>query len=252
MTSDPVVILGGFFATPRDYWEMRPALEKLSRAPVSIVPATRFDWALSLTGFGWSRILKKLDRTVRRTLVETGAAKAVLVGHSSGGIIGRLYLSPRPFRGRVYAGRDVVSCLVMLGSPHVNRRGSFMRRWVERKYPGAYFIPDVQYVAVAGKALLGDRNGSREERAAFRGYRHLCGRGDVWGDATVPLASAILEGALPVVLDGVFHSPRRGRRWYGNTRTVRRWWDAAPPSLADEKKAGGVGDKQLDPFLTKS
>jgi len=121
---DPVVILGGSFATPRDYWEMRPALEKLTRQPVSIVPVTRLDWALGLTGFGWARILKKLDRTVRRTLAETGAAKVVLVGHSSGGVIGRLYLSPRPFRGRVYAGRDVVCRLITLGSPHLNRRGS--------------------------------------------------------------------------------------------------------------------------------
>jgi len=252
MPCDPVVILGGFFATPRDYWEMRPALEKLTRQPVSIVPVTRFDWVLSLTGFGWARILRKLDRTVRRTLAEAGAAKVVLVGHSSGGVIGRLYLSPRPFRGRVYAGRDVVSCLVTLGSPHVNHRGSFMRRWVDRKYPGAYFAPGVQYVAVAGKALLGDRNGKSEERAAFRGYRYLCGRGDLWGDDRVPLAAALLEGALPVVLDGVFHSPRRGRRWYGNTRTVRRWWDAARQCLTDEEKVDGAGDEQLDLLLTKS
>ena len=244
MPCDPVVILGGSFATPRDYWEMRPALEKLTRQPVSIVPVTWLDWALGLTGFGWARILKKLDRTVRRTLTETGAPKIVLVGHSSGGVIGRLYLSPRPFRRRVYAGRDVVRCLITLGSPHLNRRGSFMRRWVDRKYPGAYFAPGVQYVAVAGKALLGDRNGKSEERAAFRGYRRLCGRGEVWGDATVPLAAALLEGALPVVLDGVFHSPRLGRRWYGNTRTVWRWWDAAGPCLADEERADG----QLDLF----
>ena len=252
MPCDPVVILGGFFATPRDYWEMRPALEKLTRQPVSIVPVTRFDWVLSLTGFGWARILKKLDRTVRRTLAETGAAKVVLIGHSSGGVIGRLYLSSRPFRGRVYAGRDVVICLVTLGSPHVNHRGSFMRRWVDRKYPGAYFAPDVQYVAVAGKALLGDRNGSREERAAFRGYRYLCGRGDVWGDATVPLASALLEGALPIVLEGVFHSPRRERRWYGNTRSVRQWWESARQCLTDEEKGDEKENRQSQPFLTQS
>jgi pimeloyl-ACP methyl ester carboxylesterase len=245
MPRNPVVILGGSFATARDYWEMRPALEKLTRLPVWFVPVTRLDWALGLTGFGWARILRKLDRTVRRTLAATGASKVVLVGHSSGGVIGRVYLSPRPFRGRVYAGRDMVSCLITLGGPHLNRRGSFMRRWVERKYPGAYFAPGVQYVAVAGKGLLGDRNGKSEERTAFRVYRRLCGRGDVWGDATVPVASALLEGALPIVLDRVFHSPRNGRRWYGNTRTVGRWWDAARPCLPDE---GG----QLDLFLTKS
>jgi pimeloyl-ACP methyl ester carboxylesterase len=245
MPCDPVVILGGFFSTSRDYWEMQPALEKLTRQKVGIVPATRLDWALSVSGFGWARILKKLDRTVRRTLVETGAAKVVLVGHSSGGVIGRLYLSPRSFRGRVYAGRDVVSCLVTLGSPQGNHRGSFMRRWVERKYPGAFFAPGVQYVAVAGKGLLGDRHGSSEERAAFRGYRYLCGQGNVWGDSTVPLQSALLEGALPVVLNGVFHSSRRGRRWYGNTRVVREWWDAARQCLTDEEKEAG----QLGLFL---
>jgi pimeloyl-ACP methyl ester carboxylesterase len=233
ISCDPVVILGGFFSTRRDYWEMQPALEKLTGQKVVVVPTTRFDWLLSLRPIGWSRILKKLDRTVRRTLRKTGAAKVVLVGHSTGGVMARLYLSPEPFRGRTYAGVEVVRALVTLGSPHRNDGGSGMRRWVDETFPGARFAPAVRYMTVAGKSLLGDRNGKAKARAAYRSYRLLCGKGDVWGDGIVPVCAAHLDGAAAIDLDGVFHSPKRGRPWYGNTGVVRRWWEAARGCLSE-------------------
>jgi pimeloyl-ACP methyl ester carboxylesterase len=237
MTCDPVVILGGFFSTRWTYWEMQPALEKLTRQKVYVVPATRLDWAVSTSAFGWTRILKKLDLTVKTVRLETGAKKVVLIGHSLGGVMARLYLSPKPFCGRAYAGVEVVSSLVTLGSPHRNDRGSFLRRWVEKMCPGACFAPAVRYMSVAGKALLGDRGGKAEERAAYRNYELLCGQGDVWGDGRVPLCSALLEGATPVILDGVFHFSRvGGRPWYGNTRVVRRWWEASQQCLSEEEK----------------
>jgi pimeloyl-ACP methyl ester carboxylesterase len=234
---DPVVILGGFFSTRRDYWEMQPALEKLTGQKVAVVRTTRLDWFLSLRPAGWTRILKKLDRTVRSTLEKSGADKVVLVGHSTGGVMGRLYLSPEPFRGRSFAGHQVVRALVTLGSPHRNDGGrdggSAMRRWVNETNPGARFTPAVRYVSVAGNSLLGDRNGTSRERAAYRSYKLLCGRGDVWGDGVVPLCAAHLDGAAAVDLDGVFHSPKRGRPWYGNTNVVRQWWEAGRECLSE-------------------
>jgi pimeloyl-ACP methyl ester carboxylesterase len=237
MAGEPVVILGGFLSTPRTYWEMQPALEKLAGRTVRIVPVTRPDWALSVWAFGWGRILAKLDRTVRRVLLETGAEEAVIVGHSSGGVVARLYLGPEPFRGRVWDGRRSVRCLVTLGSPNRNYRGSAMRRRVDRTYPGAFFAPAVRYVTVAGKAVLGDRGGRAGERAAFRSYRLLCGEGGVWGDGTVPLPSALLDGAVPVVLEGVHHYSRGGRPWYGTTRVVGRWWEAVRAALEEAEPA---------------
>ena len=240
MDCPPVVIIGGFLATRRHYWEMQPALEKLVRQKVYVVPTTRLDWVLATRPLGWGRILKKLDRTVRKVLARTGAEKVVLVGHSTGGVVGRLYLSPEPFRGRTYDGKKIVRALVTLGSPHRNDRGLVMRRWVDRTYPGAYFAPAVRYVSVAGRALVGDLNGKSHDRAAYRSYEYLCGQGGVWGDAVVPLCSALLEGSIHVVVDGVYHSAKRGRPWYGNTRVVREWWEAARQCVADEESGGAV------------
>lgn len=236
----PVVILGGFLATRRNYWEMQPALEKLVRQKVYVVPTTRLDWLLAArTGqFGWGRILKKLDRTVKKVLDRTGAAKVVLVGHSLGGVVGRLYLSPEPFRGRSYAGKDLVRALITLGSPHKNARGKSVRHWVDQTYPGAYFAPAVRYVSVAGKARRGDLGGKSRDREAYRSYEYLCGHGDVWGDGRVPIDSALLAGSVEIVLDGVYHSAKRGRPWYGNTRTVRQWWEMARQCVAPEEAAG--------------
>jgi pimeloyl-ACP methyl ester carboxylesterase len=246
MDCPPVVIIGGFLATRKHYWEMQPALEKLVRQKVYVVPTTRLDWFLAARPFGWGRILKKLDRTVKKVLARTGADKVILVGHSLGGVVGRLYLSPEPFRGTTYAGKEIVRALVTLGSPHRNARGESVRRWVDTTYPGAYFGPAVRYVSVAGKARLGDLNGKSEDREAHRSYEYLCGRGGVWGDGRVPLESALLEGSVHIVLDGVYHSTKRGRPWYGNTRVVRQWWEAARQCVADEE-AAGAPEREAEP-----
>ncbi len=227
MSREPVAILGGFMSTPRTYWEMQPALEKLARQEVAVVPTTRLDWLLLRLPLGWSRILNKIERTVSGVLDRTGAGKVILVGHSWGGVIARLYLSPEPFGTHAFGGCEVVKTLVTLGSPHRNRHGSAMRKWIDETCPGSYFSPAVRYVCVAGKAVPGDRYGDPRERAAYRKYRHLCGRGDVWGDGIVPAESAHLDGAENIVLEGVLHDPSMGRPWYGNTRAVREWWARA-------------------------
>ena len=235
---EPVVVLGGSWHTPRDYWEMQPALEKLTGQAVTVVPTTRFDWALSVLSPGWARILDKLDRAVKQTLRRTGAAKVVLIGHSTGGVAARLYLRPEPFRGRTYAGLDSVRTLITLGSPNHTRRGSRMARRVETIHPGAPFSPAVRYVSVAGKAVHGDPYGKRQVRRSYRSYKRLCGHGEEWGDGVVPLPSALLAGSASVLLEGVYHFSRGGRPWYGNTRVVRLWWEAARQCLCEPRGEG--------------
>jgi hypothetical protein len=139
----------------------------------------------------------------------------------------RLYFSICPFAGRVYRGLDYVNHLITLGSPHYNRRGSWMRRWVDRQYPGAHFAPAVRYSAVAGRGVRGDRRGSLRQRWAYRAYKQLAGEGDTWGDGLVPVSSALLDGALPVVLDGVTHHAAFGHPWYGSRDIVLLWWQAS-------------------------
>ncbi|MCJ7486549.1 MAG: hypothetical protein MUQ25_10350 [Candidatus Aminicenantes bacterium] len=225
--ADPVVIIPGFLLTPGRFREMRVALRALTKAPVRVVPATIGDWAKSISSAGWARILSKLEWTVGSVLEEAKADKVVLVGHSVGGIMGRLYLSPEPFRGHVYDGKKYVRGLITLGSPHQGRRGSPMRRRVRALCPGACFAPEVAYMSVAGKAVRGGSGGSARERISYRGYKSLCGRGGIWGDGTVPVDSAMLEGSRQLILDGVHHSCMgENRRWYGSADVVAEWWKA--------------------------
>jgi len=220
----PIVILGGMLSRPGLYAAMQRTLTEHAGVPVSIVRTGILDWLLAVSAYGWQRILRKLDAEVRRAAASAGCARVVLVGHSSGGVIGRLYLSPEPFRGERFAGLERVAHLVTLGSPNTNQRAGPMRRWVDRRYPGAYFAPAVRYTSVAGKWREGRRRGEAAERAAFALYKRLSGNGATWGDGLVPVDVALLPGSRTVVLDGVGHAPGRGRPWYGSPDAVRSWW----------------------------
>jgi pimeloyl-ACP methyl ester carboxylesterase len=203
---------------------MAKALEGLTGWPVRIVPVTRLDWVAAVSEVGWERILLKLHQTVVSTLADAGQPRVILIGHSSGGVVGRLYLSPEPFRGHRFNGVGRVRDLVTLGSPHGNVRGARMRRWVDRTLPGAFFAPTVSYTTVCGAVVKGDSGGGAKARLVHFLYRKLCGRGNVWGDGIVPVESARLDGATNLVLDGVSHAPMGGRRWYGSPEVVQEWW----------------------------
>jgi pimeloyl-ACP methyl ester carboxylesterase len=191
-----------------------------------VVGANPVDWLRAVSGSGWSRILEKLDREVRRA-AEAHSARVVLVGHSAGGVIGRLYLSPQPFRGRSFAGLERVAHLVTLGSPNTNQVIGRMRRWVDAQYPGAFFAPAVRYTCVAGRLREGRRHGTAAERAAYSLYRKLGGEGATWGDGLVPVTVALLPGATTVILEGVGHGPVLSPRWYGSAEIVKAWWSLA-------------------------
>jgi pimeloyl-ACP methyl ester carboxylesterase len=172
------------------------------------------------------RILNRLNETVLNAVKESKTGKVTLIGHSSGGILGRLFLSPEPLKGHSYNGLDYVNMLITLGSPHYNHKGAALRKWVEEKYPGAYFDPDVRYVSVVGKAIRGDKRGSIKERRIHWFYKTLCGRGDAWGDGVVPLPSALLQGSQHIVVDGLRHYSRSKHPWYGTEEAIRSWWEA--------------------------
>ena len=227
-----IVILGGVFSWPGIYAGMQAALGECAGAPVSVVPVYPQDWALAVSAHGWLRILRKLDVEVRRATMAAGCPRAVLIGHSAGGVIGRLYLSPDPFRGHTFSGLERVAHLITLGSPNTNQRIGPMRRWVDARYPGACFAPQVRYTSVAGRRREGRRRGTAAQRAAYAAYRKLGGEGATWGDGLVPVDVALLPGAGAVVFDDVGHGPVLSRPWYGSPEIVRRWWLAAATETA--------------------
>jgi len=224
--AQPIVIFGGFLSFPGVYLGMRRTLTEMTRQPVWIVQAQTHNWLQSATLAGWARLLHKLERAVHQAVRRSPTGQVTLIGHSAGGVMSRLYLSPRPLLGHVYRGLDFVSHLITLGSPHYNRTGSTRRRWVEAQIPGAYFAPQVRYTSVAGKAIRGQHHGSPRERWAYRFYERLCSDGNTWGDGLVPVESQLLNGSQQIVLEGVSHFTGFGGPWYGEKEVIPRWWNA--------------------------
>ena len=226
--TQPIVFLGGFLSSPGAYRDMQQALAQITGQAVWIVEARSYDWLGNIVPAGWAHLLRKLDRTVQRARRNSTTGKVTLIGHSAGGILGRLYLSPRPFLGRAYKGQDYVAHLITLGSPHYNQRrliyGGWLSKWVNERYPGAFFAPPVRYTSVAGKLIRGDRYGSRRERQSYAFYKNIIGDGNVWGDGLIPVPSALLEGSHQITLDGVSHFKGFGGPWYGEPEVIGRWW----------------------------
>jgi len=222
------------------YTEMRESLAQITGQPVWIVETRSLDWAPCIVLPGWTSLLRKLDNTVRQAVRQSETGKVTLVGHSAGGVLARIYLSPKPFLGRAYRGLDYVDHLITLGSPHyVERRslhGGRMSRWAEKRYPGAFFAPCVKYTSIAGKLLRGNHEGSLRERHAHVFYEEIIGSGDVWGDGLVPVASALLHGSRQIVLDGVSHFTGFGGSWYGAAEVIPQWWSGDTGSVESEDK----------------
>jgi pimeloyl-ACP methyl ester carboxylesterase len=224
----PIVIFGGFLSIPMLYQDMRSALTSLTGQPTWIVHTHGYDWLMSMTMTGWGRLLDKLDRVVRQAVEESSGQKAILIGHSAGGVLARQYLNPKPFLGKAYRGIENVDHLITLGSPHYNKggltRGGRMSRWVEKHNPGAAHSPQVKYTSVAGKFLYGSQFTTRQARWAYDIYADICGNGNSWGDGIVPVESAILEGSRTLVLENVSHFSILGEPWYGSQEVIPFWW----------------------------
>jgi pimeloyl-ACP methyl ester carboxylesterase len=229
-TKQPLVIFGGFMSFTMLYWDMRDALQRITGQSVFVVDVLGHDWLPTITSLGWPHLLRKLEQTVKTAAERSDTGKVTLIGHSAGGVFARLFLSPHPFMGHAYRGLDVVSDLITLGSPHYNRggrtRGGHTSRWIENRYPGAYFTPQVNYVAVAGRAQQGSKNGSLRERWTYKTYKEIAGEGNIWGDGLVPTQSALLNGAYQIILDGVNHFSGFGGPWYGHQDVIPGWWEA--------------------------
>jgi pimeloyl-ACP methyl ester carboxylesterase len=210
-------------------------LQEISGSQVHVAPVTPLDWALGyFRGFG--QLVFEVASTVDRALLESEAKRAVLVGHSAGGLACRVYIGgDPPYGGRRYSGHRRVQRLITLGTPHTvadkERLAPISR--VNELFPGALHAESgLRYLSVAGDAI----EGASSPRARKR-YERFVEDGRVAGDGVVPVEAALLPGSESLVADGVHHNRRLGR-WYGSDReTVECWWP-------EELRVGGslVGD----------
>jgi len=223
----PVLLLGGFLITAEAYEPLVHTLSRLTSQPVRLLEVSRLEWLLTVFPFAWARILDRVASLATELAQASPTGRITLVGHSSGGIMLRLFLSDLPFQGRRYGGRRLADRLICLGSPHTARKATPLRALVDRELPGAFHSDSVHYISVAGAVNLDPAAGEASDtarRLAPTAYRNSTGNPDDQGDGLVPVSGALLSGSRPIVLEGVAHGGAFGPRWYGSPEVVERWW----------------------------
>ncbi len=222
---NPIIILGGFLITSDSYNPAKNAIENISGRKVYVVDVTRGDWLKSNSAEGWITILNKVKKMVAFSLNETKAKTVDLIGHSSGGIILRLYLSSEPFKDVIYNGKSTTRNLITLGSPHQAVRATKLRRFVDEKYPGNFF-KNINYVSIGGKVEINSNQTSLLTKLVARNsYKSISGDKNECGDGLVPLSSSLLKNSQQITLPNTVHGGIFGKNWYGCTSKVRAWWD---------------------------
>ena len=221
---NPIIILGGFLITSDSYNPAKNAIANISGRKVYVVDITRGDWLKSNSAEGWITILNKVNRMVAFALNETKAKKVDLIGHSSGGIILRLYLSSEPFKDVIYNGQSITRNLITLGSPHQAVRATKLRRFVDEKYPGNFF-KNINYVSIGGKVEINSKQTSLLTKLFARNsYQSISGDKNESGDGLVPLSSSLLKNSQQIILPNTVHGGIFGKNWYGSTSKVKEWW----------------------------
>src|SRR5215212_6549495 len=156
MAYGPIVLVGGHMTWPVNYRGLKRNLVNISGSEVYIVPLTPLDW-LSSHIRGYGQLVFEVASTVDKALLESESDKAVLVAHSAGGILARVYIGgDPPYGGRRYAGYRRVSHLVTLGTPHnVPKKGRLAPiDEVNELFPGALHEQrGLRYLCVAGAAV---------------------------------------------------------------------------------------------------
>jgi hypothetical protein len=239
-----VLVAGGFLTAPGWYRPMAAALRERGAAEVVVAPVYPQDWVLSAV-----RGIGPVTTRVGRALLDAGArstaspaslgAPILYVGHSAGGIVGRLLTSPEPFEGRRLNASGRIGALVTLGTPHLvgdearwgRRMADAGARFANRHVPGPWFAPTTAYLAVASRYVVGhDEAEDGRSRFMRRLYEEVHPAPDepiVAGDGLVPVASALLPGAEHLVLDDAVHGPGARAPWYGQDAQIDAWWPRA-------------------------
>tara|TARA_B100000965_G_scaffold333365_1_gene298223 strand:+ start:1366 stop:2073 length:708 start_codon:yes stop_codon:yes gene_type:complete len=224
--NQPIVILGGFLIDSSDYKDMKEFIKTRTNNKVVIIPVSKIEWLSTNWKFGWQIILSKVKKIVKELSKESPTRKVTLIGHSSGGMILRLYLSDLLFNRKRYNGKEHANCLITLGSPNQAKRATSLRNFVSSKLPGSFYSKDVHYISVAGEL---DLNGPTATKTSLRlsksSYRALNGSGTVIGDGLVPRDSALLVGSKKIVVKETAHGKIFGKYWYGSKEKVEQWFD---------------------------
>ena len=222
---NPIIMLGGFLITSEAYIPAKNIIENISNRKVYVVDVTRGDWFKSNSPEGWINILNKVKDKVALALKESNSKKVDLIGHSSGGIMLRLYLSSESFRDEIYNGKSIARNLITLGSPHQAIKATALRKFVDEKYPGNFF-KNINYVSIGGEVEIYSKQTSMLTKLiAKNSYKSISGDKNESGDGLVPLSSSLLQNSQQIILPNTVHGGIFGKNWYGSTFKVKEWWN---------------------------
>lgn len=167
-----------------------------------------------------------------------------LLSHSIGGWVARSWLGEIADESL----RNRCKKFVSLGTPHLappedsivskvdQTRG--LLKYINDKWPGAYYSPDIEYTCVATNGVTGKLGLDLDSLLGFTSYLALGGDGNVDGDGITPISSAILDGANKIIVgnNDVYHAdilpnPIGSQntkllecKWYGDS--INEWIDA--------------------------
>jgi hypothetical protein len=222
---EPVVIIGGFLSGPSNYtsWQRilaRPPFRRRS----FVAPINLIDWTTTRDE-SFRPQLTAIEKVVEQARRSTGAEKVWLLCHSAGGRLARLWMGDKSYAGNPYGGHAVVRGVMFFGTPYTTAEPWAVRSagFANENYPGAFY-PDIKYVSLIGKSIVGRRNGSIEERLAYRSYVVLDPQHpERWGDGVITLDSAYVPEADNFVLDGIHHVSVLGRPGYAAPGVLKLW-----------------------------
>jgi len=221
--NNPIIILGGFLITPEAYEITKNTIKFITKREVEVVNISKKDWIKTNSIHGWTKILNKVDQCVKDILKTTTSEKVDLIGHSSGGIMLRQYLSDEKFNGKLYNGKSFTSNLVTLGSPHQAIKATKLRKSVDEKYPGNFF-KETNYISVGGEIeISSDQTSLITKIFAKSFYKSISGNKNERGDGLVPLSSSLLTGSQKIILSNTAHGKIFGKEWYGSSSKIEEW-----------------------------
>ena len=151
--NQPIIILGGFFLNSSAYKGMKEYLKSRLNNKVEIVSISKLEWLCTNLSFGWTIILNKVEKVVKELSQESSTNKDTLIGHSSGGMILRLFLSDHVFDQKVYNGKNLANYLKKLGSPNQAKGATSLRDFYS-KY--------INYISFADELDLNGANTTRK------------------------------------------------------------------------------------------
>jgi len=190
-----------------------------------VVDIKRGDWLRSNSLEGWSYILNKVNEKAALAIKETKSKQIDLIGHSSGGVMLRLFLSDQSFNNEKYNGKSITKNLITLGSPHQAIRATALRKFVDEKYPGNFF-KNINYVSIGGEVDISSKQTSLVTKLiASSSYKSISGDKNAIGDGLVPLSSSLLKGSKQIIISETVHGGIFGNDWYGKPSKVKEWWE---------------------------